>query len=73
MAVPVGRMHGKLGRGQREDRPASAGVDGRHAERTGEERADFLGLRGEHDRMNPCDHVVILTAERHHLGGGAGC
>jgi hypothetical protein len=42
------------------------------AERAGEEPADFLGLRGEHDRMDPGDHVVILTAEPHPLGAGAG-
>ena len=70
MAVPVGRMHGKLGWGQREDGPAPASVHLRHAERASEEPADFLGLRGEHDRMDPVDHVVILTAEGH-LGGGA--
>jgi hypothetical protein len=57
-------MHGKLGRGQGEDRPASASVNGRHAEGASEERTDFLGLRGEHDRMNPGNHVVILSGGR---------
>jgi len=51
MARTVSWVNGQLGRGQSEDKPASARVDRRHAEDVGEERADLLSFRGEHDRV----------------------
>ena len=60
-AVPVGRMHGQLGRGQGEDEPASARVDRRQTQHVREERTHLLGCRREHDRMNASDHAVILA------------
>ena len=64
MALAVGWMNGKLGWGQSEDEPASARVCRGHAEYIREERADLLGLRGEHDCMYSGDHAAILANAR---------
>jgi hypothetical protein len=62
VTVVVSGMNGKLGRRQGEDKPSSARVCRLHAEDVGEECADLLGLRGEHDRMQSGDHAAILAA-----------
>jgi len=59
-AVRVGRVNGKLGGRQGEDKPAAAGVHRWHAKYVREERTDPLGLRREHDRMHPGDHGTSL-------------
>src|SRR5436190_17122441 len=56
-------MNSKLGRRQGEDEPASACIYRRQAEHVREERTDLVGLRGEHDRMDPGDHAAILAAQ----------
>jgi len=61
-ALAVSRMNSQLGRGQAENEPASARVCRGHAEYVSEERADLLGLRGEHDGMHSSDHAAILAA-----------
>jgi hypothetical protein len=43
--VPVGRVHGQLGRGHREDEPAAARVDRGQVQDIREERAHLLRLR----------------------------
>jgi hypothetical protein len=63
-AVTVGWMNSKLGRGQRENEPASACIYRRHAEHVREERTDLLSVRGKHDRMHASDHAAILTADQ---------
>jgi hypothetical protein len=45
MALPAGKMHGKLGRRKREDEPARTCVGRWHPENVSKEAADLLGLR----------------------------
>jgi hypothetical protein len=54
-------MDGELGRRQREDEPAPAGVCRRHAQYVCEERPDLRGFRGEHDGVYSGDHPAILV------------
>jgi hypothetical protein len=62
MACIVSRVHGKLGRGQSENEPASARIYRRHAHDVCQECADLPSFRGEHDRMYSGDHAAILAA-----------
>jgi hypothetical protein len=63
MAWTVGWVNGKLGRGQSENKPASARVRRWHAQYVCEERARLRGIRGKHDRMYSRDHTAILTVD----------
>jgi hypothetical protein len=60
-ALAGGRMDSELGRRQGEDAPAPSDIHRRQAEFVSEERADLLGIRGEHDRVDSGDHALILT------------
>jgi hypothetical protein len=61
VAGAFGGVDGEFGWRQGEDQPASARVHRRHAKDVREERTDLLGLRREHDCVQPGDHVAILA------------
>jgi hypothetical protein len=54
-------MHSELGRGQREDPPAVAGVHGLEAQDIAQERAGSLGVLRKDDRVRPSDHAGIIV------------
>src|SRR5918999_927500 len=57
LAVPVDRVHGKLGRRQGKDQPAVTGIHGRPSQDFTEELARLLGTVAVDNRVYAGDHL----------------